>query len=198
MKWFRKHWFDIGGLLAIVVIIFLLINGSALSYLQWLLWLNLIALFVHQLEEYKYPGTFPQMLNTVLFKSDLPDRFPLNTNTSMMINVGGWLIYFFGALFADEAVWVAIIALMISAGNFIAHTFLFNIKGRSFYNAGMLTSWLLFLPVIILFCLNVIGKTDISTANWMGGIAGGIMVNVMIPVLIKRLKDRETRFVFER
>lgn len=198
MKWFRNHWFDIGGVLAIVVIIFLLINGSTISYLQWLLWLNLVALFVHQLEEYKYPGTFPQMLNTVLFKSDFPNRYPLNTNTSMIINVGGWLICFFGALLADKVVAIGIIALMISAGNFIAHTFLFNIKGRSFYNPGLLTSWLLFLPIIILFFMNVVEKTEISTVDWVVGIAGGIIVNVMIPVLIKRLKDKDTRFVFER
>lgn len=198
MKWFRNHWFDIGGFLAIAIVILLMTLHPLMSYLQWLLWLNLVALFVHQLEEYKYPGTFPQMLNTVLFKSDLPNRYPLNTNTSMIINVGGWLICFFGALLADKVVAIGIIALMISAGNFMAHTFLFNIKGRSFYNPGLLTSWLLFLPVVILFFMNVVGKVEISTVDWVVGVAGGILVNAMIPFLINRLKDRGTRFVFER
>lgn len=198
MEWFRNHWFIIGGLLIIPSVIFLIFWGYELTYFQWLLWANLIALLLHQLEEYYLPGTFPFMLNRVMFKSTVADRFPLNTNTSMVINVSGWLIYLFAALFAEKALWLAIIAMMVSFGNFIAHTFVFNIKGRTAYNAGMLTSWLLFLPIAILFGMELIFNKDVSALIAITGITLGIAVNAAIILLIKSLADEETSYIFRR
>ena len=48
--------------------------------------LNLAALMVHQFEEYGFPGYFPGLLNAGVFKSDKPDRYPLNTNSSLIVN----------------------------------------------------------------------------------------------------------------
>jgi hypothetical protein len=50
-------------------------------------WLSLISLFLHQAEEYRYPGYFPGMVNLVMFASPQPDRYPLNTNTALIVNV---------------------------------------------------------------------------------------------------------------
>ncbi len=196
MNWFRNHWFDAGGMLAVVTIIFLLINGTSIEYFHWLIWLNLVALWVHQLEEYKYPGTFPKMINTVMFPSDHPDRFPLNTNTSMIINTGGWLIYFMAALLPGSAVWLSITAIMVSIGNFIAHTFLFNIRGKTIYNPGMFTSWVLFLPIIILFFWEILRHRKVSTLSWIVGVVLGVIVNIMVIALIKILADKSTPYRF--
>jgi hypothetical protein len=48
--------------------------------------LNLVALMVHQYEEYEYPGYFPGQFNAG-FHSEEPDRHPFNPNTAMIINV---------------------------------------------------------------------------------------------------------------
>lgn len=64
MGFLRKHWQDIGGFLAIVVIGFLFVKGNELSNYQLLLWLSLVSLFLHQLEEYRIVGTFPGMMNS--------------------------------------------------------------------------------------------------------------------------------------
>ena len=67
---------------------------TPLSQLSWVLWISLMALFVHQFEEYRYPGYFPGMVNLVLFASNQPDRYPLNANTALIVNViVGWLFY---------------------------------------------------------------------------------------------------------
>ena len=44
---------------------------------------NFGALLVHQYEEYEDPGYFPAQFNRGLFKSDLPDHYPLNTHTAI-------------------------------------------------------------------------------------------------------------------
>ena len=67
MNFFRLHWFDIGLMLAVAVGAFVLVahpNGIALLF-----WLNLMALFLHQFKEYRYPGYFPGMMNKVMFSS---------------------------------------------------------------------------------------------------------------------------------
>ena len=97
MNFLRMHWFDLGLVLGAATGGWVLVahpTGIAL-----LLWLNLIALFLHQFEEYRYPGYFPGMMNTVMFASPQPDRYPLNPQIVLVINiVVGWLVYFLAAL----------------------------------------------------------------------------------------------------
>jgi len=91
MNFMRLHWFDVGLGLAFLTGGIVLLNK--LNPLSLLLWGSLVSLFLHQFEEYRYPGYFPGMMNTVLFSSKHPDRYPLNTNTALIVNVYvGWLL----------------------------------------------------------------------------------------------------------
>ena len=61
----------------------------------------------------------------------------------------------------------------------MAHTFVFNIRGRTFYNPGMLTSFLLFLPIAGYFfyfiALNKMGRP----IDYLIGIPLGITANIL-------------------
>lgn len=180
MKFLRDHWYDIGAIFAIAVIIFLWKDHEKLSFYQAFMWFSLLTLLLHQLEEYRWPGTFPGMINKVIGKSNQPDHYPLNSNTSLIINVSGWIIYFLAAFFAEKSIWLGIISIMISFGNFIAHTFLFNIKGKTIYNAGMITSWLFFLPCTIIFIQLISRDAKLSISSLVIGTILGIVVNISI------------------
>lgn len=107
MVFFRKHWWDIGGILAIAVLIFVYVNLNTFSSYQLLMYLSLVSLFFHQSEEYRIVGTFPGMINTIMYKSKFPDRYPLNANTAFIINVFiGWVVYFMAAIFAERGILV--------------------------------------------------------------------------------------------
>lgn len=164
------------------------------------MWLSLVTLFFHQLEEYRIAGTFPGMINTVMFKSESPDRYPLNPNTAFLINVFlGWGIYFLAALFAEKAMWLGIAATMISMGNVIAHTFIFNIKGKTIYNAGLITCWLFFVPCIYFFISIVIKDNLVSAKDLLIGIPVGIVLNyVGVLKMIEWLADEKTNYFFEQ
>lgn len=198
MKFFRNHWYDIGAVLLIVLLIHISLEYSRLTNYQLLMWCSLASLFLHQLEEYRIAGTFPGMINSVVFKSPQPDRYPLNTNTSFLINVlEGWLLYFLSAYFAEKAVWLGITALMISLGNIIAHSFLFNIKGKIFYNAGLLTCWLFFAPCIYFF-FKITHSTDIiTTKDYLIGIPLGVVLNIFgVFKMIGWLANKNTIYIF--
>lgn len=139
------------------------------------------------------------MINTVMFHSDTPDRFPLNTKTAFIINVClGWSIYILAILFADNALWIAISSLMVSLGNIFAHTFLFNIKGKTFYNSGMVTALLLFVPIIIYFLFYIHQNNIVHTTDYIIGILLGILFNYFgILKLIDLLKNKNTQYIFK-
>ena len=195
---FRYHWFDLALILSIAL-------GTALFITQptgmtLLLWLSLGSLFLHQVEEWRFPGYFPGMVNAVMFKSDMPDRYPLNANSGMLINVVlGWGGYLLAALFWKQAMWLAIAAILVSVGNVFAHTIIFNIKGKTLYNPGLLTSWLLFVPVVYFFFRLVSAEELASPLNWIIGIGLGIALNYFgIYKMILWLADTNTLYVFPR
>ena len=194
----RKHWYDIGGLFAVFVLVFVLANYKTLNDYKLLMWLSLVSLFLHQLEEYRLAGTFPGMINKVIFHSDKPDRYPLNTNSALIINViVGWLFYFLAAFLGQKTMLVGLATILISFGNFIVHTFLFNIKGKTFYNAGMITTWIFFLPCIYFFFWLVSKNHLMSISDYLIGIALGIVLNVIgIFKMIDWLKDKNTKYIF--
>ncbi len=102
MNFLRQHWFDLGIAFAFSAGIFLVFHP--LSPISFLLWISLISLFLHQFEEYRYPGYFPGMMNKVMFASQQPDRYPLNTNTALIVNLlVGWLFYLLAAVFGEKA-----------------------------------------------------------------------------------------------
>ncbi len=200
MNFLRKHWYDIGGFLSIIVLAFLFINLKSLSGYKILMYLSLVSLFSHQLEEYRIVGTFPGMMNRFMFNSSIADRYPLNTNTALIINVGvGWLFYFLAAYFSEKAIWLGIAVIMVSLGNFIVHTFVFNIKGKTFYNAGMITSWLFFAPCVYFFFHIIYSENLITITDYILGIPIGIALNVIgVLKLIDWLKDKNTKYIFEQ
>lgn len=173
---------------------------SKLSDVSLILWISLITLFLHQFEEYRYPGYFPGMMNVAMFNSEKPDRYPLNPNTAFIINLGvGWFIYFIAAVFSETLIWIGIATILVSFGNFMAHTFLFNIKGKTKYNPGMVTAIVLFLPITIYFFYIVVINHMASTLDWSFGIILGIILNVVgVLKMIDWLKDENTPFIFPK
>lgn len=198
MQFVREHWFDVGGILGVGILLVLLSRSIDLSSLQTILWLSFASLLFHQVEEYRFPGYFPEMLNRTLFKSSQPDRYPLNPQTAFLINVLlGWVIYLLALLFAEQALWLAIASVLISLGNIIAHVFLFNIKGRTRYNPGMATALVLFLPLSIYFFFFMQTNGLAHPLDYAIGIPLGVALNYFgIVKTIDLLKDKKTTFIF--
>jgi hypothetical protein len=200
MNFLRKHWYDLGGLLALFTIIGIFTYYHAMTDYQLVMWLSLVSLFLHQLEEYRIGGTFPGMANRVMFKSDLPDRFPLNTNSSLFVNVYfGWTSYLLAAVIAEHAVWLGVATIVVSIANSISHTTVFNIKGKTFYNAGLVTSWLFFVPCIYFFFRIVYTENLITPLDYIIGIPLGIAFNIFgILKPMTWFADKNTNYIFEQ
>ena len=189
MGWLERHWFDLGGVMGLVLAGWLVIVGSSLSALSLLLWLSLLSLLAHQVEEWRWPGWFPGMLNVVLFRSPDPWRFPLNVRSGLAVNVGvGWVGYLLAAVLAERALWLALATIMVSIGNCVLHLIVIPVRGRIPYNPGMATSLVLFLPISAWFVFGFC--SDMSAVDVIVGLALGIALNVGGVIgLIRVLED---------
>lgn len=199
VNFLRNHWYDIGGVIGIIILGGVFLFLPDISNYQLLMWLSLIALFFHQVEEYRVPGTFPGMVNRVMFSSNMPDRYPLNSNTSFIINVEiAWSLYLLAAITGERLVWLGMATILVSLGNIIAHTFIFNIKGKMIYNAGLATSWLFFAPCVFFFFKIIHDENLATTSDYLIGVPLGILINIIAVIkLITWLRDRNTTFVFK-
>jgi hypothetical protein len=83
--------------------------------------------------------------------------------------IGGWLLYFLAVIFAERAVWLGLTAILISSGNILAHVFIFNVRGKTIYNAGMATSLVLFAPCSYFFFSIVYGESLITKTDYAIG-----------------------------
>ena len=93
---YRKNWPRVGALLGMGIAGATVLASRKLPRAQALAAANFAALTVHQYEEYQDPGYFPGQFNAGVLHSDVPDRYPLNTNTALIVNVP--LAYTFYAL----------------------------------------------------------------------------------------------------
>jgi hypothetical protein len=198
MNFFRNHWFDIGFVFGCAAAGYMIFNPGIFGSLKFILWFNFASLFFHQFEEYRYPGYFPGMINEKLFQSKTSDRYPLNTNSALVVNVVlGWTVYFLAVLIGERYIWFAIGVTLISVGNFFAHTIMFNIKAKTFYNPGMLTSILLFLPGAGYFSYCIIKNNLVSPSDFVIGIILGFIFNYFgIIKIIEWMKDKNTEYIF--
>ncbi|MBS1493642.1 MAG: HXXEE domain-containing protein [Bacteroidetes bacterium] len=198
MNFLRNHWFDIGFIFGCSAAFYLILNPEFFGSLKFILWFNFASLFFHQFEEYRYPGYFPGLINEKLFSSRMPDRFPLNTNSALIVNVClGWTVYFIAIFIGEKYIWFAIGVTLISVGNFFAHTIMFNIKAKTIYNPGMLTSILLFLPGAGYFFYFISKSNLASPFDYIIGLLLGFIFNYFgIIKIIEWMKDENTKYIF--
>jgi len=177
VRYAERHWFDVGVVLGLALAIWLIITGSTMDTITLILWISLLTLFAHQVEEWRWPGWFPGMLNVVLFRSDDPWRFPLNVRSGFVVNVVvGWGSYLLAALVGERALWLAMATILVSVGNCVLHLIVIPVRGRIPYNPGMATSLVLFLPVSVWFFGTV--WSSMSVGDVVVGLLLGIVLNV--------------------
>jgi len=116
---------------------------------QWLLWLHLPLLMLHEAEEYVLaPVSFKEFFNlkTSFGSKDNPD-FPLDEGYVFQVNLMiAWPLVILGAILAPVAPWVGFSMIWFELIlNNAMHTIAFQGKKPS-YNPGLITNSFLLLP----------------------------------------------------
>jgi hypothetical protein len=162
---YRANWPRVGALVAMGSAGALAMTHGRMSKPRLLSALNMLALLLHQYEEYEDPGYFPGQFNGGMFHSDQPDRYPLNTNTALIVNVP--LAYTFYALpvaFPKHR-WLGIAPVLFGFGQAVGHGLVFNRLAKDRYSPGFLASLLLHVPIGIQYLRALREEAPIEPAD---------------------------------
>ena len=149
MEWLYKNWMKATPFLAFYTFILVFLYIKDANYPLYLIWLQGIIYWVHEFEEYIFPGGFLEFFNKNPLGSNQAE-YPLTKIGSFWINIP--LVYIampFSAILAhfygiEWGLWTAYFSFL----NAFAHVIMFFVFGRK-YNPGLVVSILLNIPVAI-------------------------------------------------
>lgn len=167
MKFLRRHWYNIGGAVAIVAAVYATLMWHQMNRSSLLLLLNFAALLVHQYEEYGCPGGEPVVMNTVLQSSERPDRYPLNQNSAMVVNVLAAYGFYLIPVFFPTIYWLGIAPTLFGFGQFIIHGIVTPKKLGSLYNPGLAAVVLLHIPIGIAYLHHIAAPGEVTVTDWI-------------------------------
>ena len=180
--WFKRDWAKAGLLISIFLFAFLFFIVKDTDFVLFLLLLQTPLYMLHEAEEYIFPGGFGKFFNMDIMKFDTPDK-PLDEDFIFSINIILiWIILpFFGLLAAKDYVyglWLPYFSFF--AG--VSHIAL-GIKARKRYNAGLVVSLLLNIPVGVWSVLYLINQGLLPNLILTPHFFLGLGFNLALPVI---------------
>jgi hypothetical protein len=198
MEYYRRHWFYIGGILFVGLAFFMGFWEMHLSQIQIIIVYSFMAMLVHQIEEYVYPGGFPPIANSAMFKEkDALDRYPLNANQCLISNVFLTYPFYIIPIFFPNIIWLGVGVVGLGLFQIVAHCVLENILLKRFYNPGCATSVFLFLPLGIYYIRYVKTNHLANTTDFVVGSAitlAAVVVLFLLPIIL--LKNKNSKYPF--
>ena len=197
MRNYRENWFNVGAVLAVVIAGALALSHRRLSRSRLYSALNLAALMVHQFEEYGFPGYFPGMLNGGMFKSDKPDRYPLNTDSALIVNaVLGYPFYLLPVLFPKRRS-LGLAAVLFGFLQAVFHAIIPSLRADARYGPGFLTAFFLHVPIGINYIRAVGSERPLERGDWARAAALTVAFGALgIGAPIRLLRDKESPYRF--
>ncbi|HVU54765.1 MAG TPA: HXXEE domain-containing protein [Puia sp.] len=200
LKFLKTRWFDIGAIIALVIIKGVLLNARLMGNIQSLLWLAFAALLLFQAEEYHWPGSYPEWLNKIAGKQKKNYRAPLSVKSNFIINVlVEWTTFIIAAILEEDALWLGVAVMVFCFGSFVKHVFYYNIKARTWYNPGVATSIVCMLPVSAFFFIEIIRGQKTEITDYLLGFPLGIFFTLVTSVeVINWIKSRHFRILMPK
>ncbi|ANZ64973.1 hypothetical protein AYR62_13405 [Secundilactobacillus paracollinoides] len=196
MKIIINNWYRFGAVILIIMAALLAVMRPDLTQIQWLLIANFMALLAHQVEEYQFPGGAPMFINRVVYdERQLTDRYPGNTLSICLVNTSAWVIYVI-SIVLPHVYWLGLGVMLFSLFQILGHLVEMNIKLKIWYNPGLATTMVLFLPIGWRYIAVIVANDLLSGWGWLfGGLMLIICILVTIVMPVQVLKNKKTPYV---
>ncbi|KAI0008036.1 hypothetical protein F4779DRAFT_589170 [Xylariaceae sp. FL0662B] len=195
LAYYRDHWYYFTAVAFVVSTFVMGFFGSFFTRLQSILIYNLMALFVHQVEEYILPGGGPLAINVAFYgEKKNYDRFPGNKLSMAWVNTLAYPFYISAAVFTDK-IWLGLAQCLFGFSQVLGHGLVMNAKANTGYNPGVASALLLHLPIGLYYIAYVQDHQLIRAVDWLYGFGALILaslVTVIIPILSCR--DRQSPY----
>ena len=200
MKFWRRNWYYIGGVLFVLLAFLMGLWGSDhLQHIQVILIFSWMGMLMHQFEEYAYPGGFPLIANMVgLGETEAPERYPLNAMQSWLSNVVFCYLSYIIPIFFPNLVWMGASQVFAGVWQLPGHGIAMNLRMKSVYNPGLASTAFLQTPVAIYYIWYVIRTMPDPAGQLWWGIPGSLailLLTFIVPILF--MKDKNSKYPFE-
>jgi hypothetical protein len=198
MRFLRNHWFYIGGVLFVGLAFFVGFFGDDIDPLRKMLLLSFMALLVHQFEEYALPGGFPPIMNLAIEgEKEAPDRYPLNRQTSLIVNVVIGYPFYLLAVALPEWYWLGILTMLFGIAQLGFHGVAVPRKMKTLYNPGLASVVLLHVPIGIYYLWYIGTHATVAPWHWWVGVGAlPIAFFLIIHLPIRLLRDRASSYAW--
>ncbi|MCC8141790.1 MAG: HXXEE domain-containing protein [Lachnospiraceae bacterium] len=200
MKFWRKYWYYIGGILFVGLAFVMGLWGYLhISTIQIILIFGWMGMLMHQFEEYALPGGFPMVSNMAgLGEVDHPERYPLNARQCFISNVIFCYLSYIIPIFFPNLIWMGASQVFAGVWQVPGHGIAMNIRMKSKYNPGLASSVFLQTPVAIYYIWYVAHYMPDKANQMWWGIPGSIamlLLTFIIPIIVMR--DKDSPYAFE-
>ena len=200
MKFYRRNWYYIGGILFVILSFIMGFYWQLVSHIQLILIFNFMALLIHQFEEYGLPGGFPALFNVIINgETEAPDRFPQNSNLAMIVNVPLAYSFYIAAVLFPGAIWLGLATIFFGLSQILGHGIMMNRSLKSFYNPGLAACIFLHGPIGIYYIWFVATNGLAGTWDYIGGIIAMIVAGaVIVAIPVRMFSSREAKYPFSK
>ena len=199
MQYYRHHWYYTGAILFVALAYLTGFWGSSLEPIPVILIYSFMALLVHQCEEYAHPGGFPAIFNiAVLGEKEVPERYPLNANQALVINVFLAYPFYVSAIFLPGVIWLGLAQVLFGMFQIILHGIVINLRLKSLYNPGLASVVFLHIPIGIYYIWYVTTNGLASRSDFVIGLLVTIfaaLVIIFLPLRFMASKDSKYPFL---
>ena len=203
MNFMRQNWYYMGGVLFLALAAALTVAWNGLGTLPRLLLISFMALLLHQLEEYAWPGGFPPVFNLAFQPKPggSPDCYPLNRRSALFVNVFFAYPFYILPILFPSLVWLGLAQVLFGAlAQLIVHGIFINLKLRSFYNPGLFTVVFLHVPIGLYYIWYVSANALVQSWMWpvaLLTVAAASVFGVSLPVT-RWLLDKDSPYPFSQ
>jgi hypothetical protein len=176
MNFLRRHWYNVGLVVAILTAVVLAFAWNEIGILQRLLILNFIVMQLHQFEEYAFPGGLPAVANILEGKK-------LNQNATMwgcVITV--YAFYFLPIFFPNQIGW-GLGGIISGLLQIFVHLTV-NAKLKHWYAMGNFSVIFGHIPIGIYYVWYVVTNNLVTTSDWITGFAILLFIGIFLVGLL--------------
>ena len=197
MKWFCRHWYEVGLIPAGIALIFLIANWNDMVVLHRISLVNFIGIMLHQFEEYGYPGGAPTFGNKYIRGGT--DRYPLNQFSAMLVNVLIAYICYLLPVFFPGIIWLGLAPILFGCVfQVMLHLVVFLAKFHHFYNSGLAAVLCIHVPCGILYIHYTASQGLLTGRTWTYTLIY-LVVMIVFTILFgqKLLAKKENDYPFD-
>jgi len=184
----NRFWQSANLFIAPVLLVVLIYFRDTMTFYQFLLWLHLPLLMIHEIEEYVLsPLSFKEFFNLKTpFGSKTNPNYPLDEGYVFQVNILiAWPAIIIGAILFDIAPWVGFSMMLFELTiNNLMHTVIFQ-PDKPIYNPGLITNSVLLLPLGTVTFI-----TALQFFNWYDWVFSIILGGVVVGLLAFKTTSR--------